>query len=76
MRIIKENKLQESLGIEGFSTKGNTTFITINEMDIGYSIKKINQSLKPLGGKCRKTSDNEISIENKYLIDFAINNLG
>jgi len=76
MRIIKENKLDEGLGILDYEVRGNYTLISISSIDIDYSIKEINKNLSQYKGRAYKVSDGLIRISTENLVNFALAHLG
>lgn len=76
MRILKEKKLSESLGILGYEVKGNYTLISIDEIDIDYTIKEINKILQQYRSRAVKVSNDLIKVPTETLVNFAIANLG
>ena len=76
MRIIKEKKLDEGLGILGYEVRGNYTLISIDEIDIDYTIKEINKILQQYKSRAVKVSGGLIKVPTETLVNFAIANLG
>jgi len=76
MKILKEKKLSEGLGILDYEVRGNYTLISIDEIDIDYSIKEINKILQHYKSRAVKVSNGFIKVPTETLVNFAIANLG
>lgn len=76
MRILKEKKLDEGLGILGYEVRGNYTLILIDKNDIDYTIKEINKILQQYKSRAVKVSGGFIKVPTETLVNFAIANLG